>query len=77
MRSGEKVRLTARMAPQLSASPVLAPDAYAHWTDGSAVKRLLKSDGYDGQVVVAPDGVLVFASARDGDLEIYAVGPDG
>jgi Tol biopolymer transport system component len=63
-------------APPLRPLP-LGMDLFVARADGSAVKRLVKSDGYDGQPVVAPDGVVIFASARDGDLEIYAVSADG
>jgi TolB protein len=47
-------------------------------TDGSDLKRLTDTPGYDAEATVSPDGTtIVFTSARDGDLEIYTMRTDG
>ena len=46
--------------------------------DGSDLRRLTQSPGYDAEVAVSPDGrSIVFCSARDGDLNLYLMDPDG
>jgi len=54
---------------------------YDVWTakpDGSDLKRLTDSPGYDAEATVCPlDGRIVFTSTRDGDLEIYTMNADG
>jgi Tol biopolymer transport system component len=45
--------------------------------DGSAVKRLTKSPGYDAEGTISPDGKIVFTSMRSGDLDIYTMNADG
>ena len=54
---------------------------YDIWTakpDGSDLKRLTDSPGYDAEATVCPrDGRIVFTSTRDGDLEIYTMNADG
>jgi TolB protein len=46
--------------------------------DGSDVRRLTDSPGYDAEATVSPDGkTIVFTSVRDGDLEIYTMGAEG
>lgn len=46
--------------------------------DGSDVKRLTDSPGYDAEATLSPDGkTLVFTSVRDGDLDIYTMPVDG
>ncbi|NNE65956.1 MAG: hypothetical protein HKN33_05260, partial [Pyrinomonadaceae bacterium] len=46
--------------------------------DGSGVKRLTKSPGYDAEATVSPDGkTIVFTSMRDGDLDIYSMDRNG
>ena len=54
---------------------------YDLWTakpDGSDLKRLTDSPGYDAEATVCPvDGRIVFTSTRDGDLEIYTMNADG
>jgi Tol biopolymer transport system component len=43
-------------------------------TDGSELRRLTDTPGYDAEATVSPDGTtIVFTSARDGDLEIYSM----
>jgi Tol biopolymer transport system component len=54
---------------------------YDLWTanlDGSDLKRLTDSPGYDAEAVLSPDGKrVVFTSTRDGDLDLYTMAPDG
>ncbi|MCH7761404.1 PD40 domain-containing protein [candidate division TA06 bacterium] len=46
--------------------------------DGSNLKRLTHSEGYDAEGTFSPDGSkIVFTSNRDGDLELYTMNPDG
>jgi TolB protein len=46
--------------------------------DGSGLKRLTKSSGYDAEGNISPDGKkIVFTSMRSGDLDIYAMNADG
>jgi Tol biopolymer transport system component len=53
-------------------------DIFSAKTDGSDVKRLTTTDGYDAEGTVSPDGKkIVFTSNRDGDLEIYDMNLDG
>lgn len=47
-------------------------------TDGSVIKRLTSTDGYDAEATVSPVGDrIVFTSVRDHDLEIYTMRLDG
>jgi len=53
-------------------------DIFSAKTDGTDLKRLTTTDGYDAEGTIAPDGKkIVFTSARDGDLEIYDMNIDG
>jgi Tol biopolymer transport system component len=46
--------------------------------DGSGLKRLTKTPGYDAEGTIAPDGKKVaFTSIRGGDLDIYTMNADG
>ena len=46
--------------------------------DGTYVRPLTKTAGYDAEATVSPDGTtIVFTSVRDGDLEIYTMKTDG
>ncbi len=46
--------------------------------DGSDLKRLTKSLGYDAEATISPDGKkIVFTSMRSGDLDIYTMNADG
>lgn len=46
--------------------------------DGSDLRRLTNSDGYDAECVFSPDGKkILFTSDRDGDLELYEMDADG
>lgn len=53
-------------------------DIFTARKDGSDLKQLTRSPGYDAETTVAPNGQrLVFTSMRDGDLELYSMKPDG
>ena len=50
----------------------IAPNA-----DGSKLTPLTRTPGYDAEATIAPDGLIVFTSVRDGDMEIYSMKADG
>ncbi len=53
-------------------------DIYIAAVDGSDLRPLARSPGYDAEATLAPDGSrIVFTSTRDGDLDIYSMKPDG
>jgi TolB protein len=53
-------------------------DLFTSALDGSDLRRLTETPGYDAEATVSPDGkTIVFTSARDGDLEIYTMSVDG
>ncbi|MEM7230542.1 MAG: hypothetical protein AAF517_00115 [Planctomycetota bacterium] len=53
-------------------------DIFSAEPDGSDMKRLTSTKGYDAEPTYSPDGTrIVFTSARDGDLEIYSMNADG
>ena len=53
-------------------------DVFRAKPDGSGVKRLTKTPGYDAEATVSPDGkTIVFTSVRDGDLDIYTMDRNG
>ena len=53
-------------------------DIYTARPDGSDLRKIAGSDGYDAEATISPDGSrIVFTSDRDGDLEIYTMNPDG
>jgi Tol biopolymer transport system component len=53
-------------------------DIYAARPDGSDIRALFASPGYDAEATVSPDGKrIVFTSQRDGDLDIYTMDADG
>lgn len=53
-------------------------DIYTSRVDGSDLQRLFRSDGYDAEATLSPDGqTIVFTSTRDGDLDIYTMNVDG
>lgn len=46
--------------------------------DGSNLRRITTTDGYDAEATVSPTGdKIVFTSVRDGDLELYEMNLDG
>lgn len=53
-------------------------DIYTALPDGSDLRRLTTTAGYDAEGTVSPDGrTIVFTSIRDGDLDIYTMNVDG
>src|SRR5215831_10125469 len=53
-------------------------DIFSAKPDGTDLKRLTTTDGYDAEGTISPDGKkIVFTSARDGDLELYDMNLDG
>ena len=53
-------------------------DIFSAKPDGTDMKRLTATDGYDAEGTISTDGKkIVFTSARDGDLEIYTMNVDG
>lgn len=53
-------------------------DIYTADLDGSNIRRLTDSPGYDAEATVSRQGDrIVFTSVRDGDLEIYTMAIDG
>jgi Tol biopolymer transport system component len=53
-------------------------DLYTSRPDGSDLRRLTDTPGYDAEATLSPDGTrLVFTSTRDGDLELYTMNVDG
>jgi TolB protein len=45
--------------------------------DGTGVKKLTETPGYDAEATIGADGRIVFTSVRDGDMEIYSMNGDG
>lgn len=53
-------------------------DIYTAAADGSDLKPLTTTPGYDAEATISFDGKrIVFTSARDGDLDIYTMDADG
>lgn len=53
-------------------------DIFVSLADGSDLKQLTHSFGYDAEATFSPLGdLVVFTSMRDGDLDIYTMKPDG
>jgi Tol biopolymer transport system component len=52
-------------------------DIYRANADGSNLRALTTTSGYDAEATIAPDGVIAFTSVRDGDMEIYTMRGDG
>jgi TolB protein len=52
-------------------------DIFTARPDGSDLKRLTNSPGYDAETTISKDGKLVFTSMRDGDLDIYTMDANG
>ena len=53
-------------------------DIYSAAPDGSDLKALTRTPGYDAEATISPDGKkIVFTSVRDGDLDIYSMDIDG
>ena len=54
-----------------------AYDIYRANADGSNLRPLTTTPGYDAEATIAPDGTIAFTSVRDGDMEIYTMRADG
>lgn len=53
-------------------------EIYAARRDGSGLRPLTDSPGYDAEATVSPRGDrIIFTSTRDGDLELYTMAIDG
>jgi Tol biopolymer transport system component len=52
-------------------------DLFTAGIDGSDLRRLTDTPGYDAEATVGPDGTILFTSMRDGDPELYTMAPDG
>ena len=53
-------------------------DIFTANPDGSGLKQLTNTPGYDAETTITLDGKkLVFTSMRDGDLDIYTMDADG
>jgi len=52
-------------------------DIFTANPDGSDLKRLTTTPGYDAETTINRQGKLVFTSKRDGDLDIYTMDADG
>jgi Tol biopolymer transport system component len=52
-------------------------DIYRASADGSNLRPLTTTPGYDAEATIAPDGTIAFTSVRDGDMEIYTMNGDG
>lgn len=52
-------------------------DIYRANADGSNPRTITTTPGYDAEATIAPDGLIVFTSVRDGDMEIYSMKGDG
>jgi Tol biopolymer transport system component len=53
-------------------------DIFTARPDGSALKQLTSTPGYDAEATISTDGrKIVFTSMRSGDLDIYTMDADG
>jgi Tol biopolymer transport system component len=53
-------------------------DIVAANADGTKIKPLTETPGYDAEATVSPDGKrIIFTSMRDGDLDLYSMDKDG
>ncbi len=53
-------------------------DIFTANADGSGIKQLTKTNGYDAEATVSPDGKkIIFTSMRDGDLDLYSMDTNG
>jgi Tol biopolymer transport system component len=53
-------------------------DIFTARPDGSDLKQLTATPGYDAEATISTDGrQIVFTSMRDGDLDIYTMNADG
>jgi TolB protein len=52
-------------------------EIYRANADGTNLRPLTTTAGYDAEATIAPDGTIAFTSVRDGDMEIYTMRADG
>jgi len=53
-------------------------DIYTAKPDGTKIKKLTNTPGYDAEATISPDGKkIIFTSMRDGDLELYSMDTNG
>ncbi|MEP6924792.1 MAG: hypothetical protein ABI954_10030 [Pyrinomonadaceae bacterium] len=53
-------------------------DIFTANPDGSQIKQLTKTAGYDAEATISPDGKkIIFTSMRDGDLDLYSMDANG
>jgi TolB protein len=53
-------------------------DVFIANADGSDLRQLTETDGYDAEATVSPQGdKVIFTSMRDGDLDLYSMNLDG
>jgi Tol biopolymer transport system component len=52
-------------------------DIFTVRPDGSDLKQLTATPGYDAETTISRNGKLVFTSTRDGDLDIYTMDSNG
>ncbi len=53
-------------------------DIFSARPDGSDLRRLTATPGYDAEATISRDGKrIIFTSVRDGDLELYSMNADG
>jgi Tol biopolymer transport system component len=53
-------------------------DIYTARADGSELRKLFGTPGYDAEATISMDGRrIVFTSTRDGDLDLYVMNADG
>ena len=52
-------------------------DIFTARPDGSDLKQLTNTPGYDAETTISRTGKLVFTSMRDGDLDIYTMDANG
>lgn len=53
-------------------------DLYTSAPDGSDLRKIFGTPGYDAEATLSPDGTrIVFTSTMDGDLDIYTMNVDG
>jgi TolB protein len=52
-------------------------DIFTASADGSELRRLTHTPGYDAEATISRNGQVVFTSIRDGDLDIYTMDAHG
>ena len=52
-------------------------DIFTAEPDGSNLRRLTSTPGYDAEATISRGGRIAFTSVRDGDLDIYVMDSDG